>query len=281
MNSFTAGTKIIIVLLLTVCSSSLHAQESVLQSTNQATLLGIGKTFLTDTYLSPLEYGGLSMSLLHDRIGPTRYFNEKLLLQQQFQMQLAFTKNPAASASEYFGELAYYVNGLYPFLRNERFRFLAGGGLDASLGGIYNVRNSNNPGSLKTSVNLNLSAMATYNWQRLTFRWQMSAPFLGLFFSPGYGQSYYEIFSLGNGRGTIRLASFQNQLALRNYFTVDIPVNNVTIRTGYLADFYRTNVNDITTVIISHQWMVGLAVESLNFGGFKVKNGKGFKSSYY
>ena len=41
------------------------------------------------------------MSLLHDRISPTKHFNEKLLLQQQFQIQLAFTKNPSASASEY------------------------------------------------------------------------------------------------------------------------------------------------------------------------------------
>lgn len=271
----------IALLFLLVCSTSLSAQENGLKSTNQATLLGVGNAFLTDTYLSPLEYSGLTMSLLHDRISPTRHFNEKLLLQQQFQMQVAFTKNPSASASEYFGEVSYTVNGLYPFFKNEKFRLFGGGGLDASLGGIYNVRNSNNPGSLKTSVNLNLSAMAIYNWRRFTFRWQVSTPFLGMFFSPEYGQSYYEIFSLGNGKGTVRFASFQNQLALRNYFTVDIPINNFTIRTGYLGDYYRTDVNDIITKIVSHQFVVGLAVESLNFGGFKAKDGNRFKSSYY
>ncbi len=281
MKNLPAEIKITVSLFLTICSISLYAQESVLKSTNQATLLGMGKAFLTDTYLSPLEYSGLTMSLLHDRISPTKHFDEKLLLQQQFQIQLAFAKNPSASASEYFGEISYNVNGLYPFFKNEKFSFLGGGGLDASLGGIYNVRNSNNPGSLKTSVNLDLSAMASYNWRGATFRWQVTTPFLGLFFSPAYGQSYYEIFSLGNGKGTVRFASFQNQLALRNYFTVDIPLNNLTIRTGYLCDFYRTDVSDITTKIVSHQFMVGLAVESLNFGGSKARNSKQIKSSYY
>ncbi len=281
MKSFPDEIKITVTLFLTICSISLFAQERAMKSTNQATLLGVGKAFLTDTYLSPLKYSGLTMSLLHDRISPTRHLNEKLLLQQQFQIQLAFTKNPSASASEYAGEVSYSVNAFYPFFKNAKFSLLAGGGGDASLGGIYNVRNSNNPGSLKTSVNLDLSAMATYNWRRLTFRWQASTPFLGMFFSPAYGQSYYEIFSLGNGKGTVRFASFQNQLALRNYFTVDIPLNNLTIRTGYLGDFYRTNVNDITTKIISHQFVLGFAVESLNFGGLKAKNSKRIKSSYY
>ena len=281
MKRVPAGIAITVTLVLTICSVSLSAQESATRSINQARLWGAGKSFLTDTYLSPLEYSNFTMSLLHERINPTKLFNEKLLLQQQFQIQLAFTQNPSASASEYAGEVSYNVNALYPFFKNAKFGLCGGGGGDASLGGIYNSRNSNNPGSLKASVNLDLSAMATYNWRRLTFRWQASTPFLGMFFSPAYGQSYYEIFSLGNGKGTVRFASFQNQLALRNYFTVDIPLNNLTIRTGYLGDFYRTDVNDIVTNIVSHQFMIGLAVESLNFGGLKAKNSKLIKSSYY
>lgn len=281
MKRLSAEITITVTLFFTICSISLSAQESAMKSTNRATLLGAGKVFLTDIYLSPLAYSGLAMSLLHDHISPTRHFNEKLLLQQQFQIQLAFTQNPSASASEYAGEVSYNVNALYPFCKNAKFSLLGGGGADTSLGGIYNMRNSNNPGSLKASVNLDLSAMVTYNWRRLTFRLQLSTPFLGMFFSPTYRQSYYEIFSLGNGKGMIKFASFQNQLALRDYFTVDISLNKLTIRTGYLGDFYRTDVNDIVTNIVSHQFMLGLAVESFNFGGLKAKNNKLIKSSYY
>lgn len=234
---------------------------------NQSTLGGIGKVFLDDSYLSPLRYDGTTLSLLHDRINAPRRAKGNLLLQQQFQIQVAITDNPTSSASEYYGNIDYRINGFYPLVEGNRFRFFGGGGWGASLGGIYNVRNTNNPGSLKASTNLNITTMAVYDWRGITFRWQLSSPFAGLFFSPEYGHSYYEIFTLGNNKGTIHLASFHNQLALRNYFTVDIPVHRVTLRAGYLGDYYRTSENQLITRIVSHQFMMGFAFESLHFGG--------------
>lgn len=248
---------------------------------NHATLVGVGKAYLFDSYLSPLTYNGFSMTLLHERLKQSPYFSGKLLLQQQFHIQVGITKNPTASASEYYGDIGYYLTAFYPLVQTSRFRLLGGGGWDASLGGIYNVRNSNNPGSLKVSTNLNLSAMASYSFPWATFRWQISSPFAGLFFSPEYGHSYYEIFTLGNGKGTVHLASFHNQLSLRNYFTVDIPFEKLTLRTGYLGDFYRTEVNELTTKITVHQFMLGLAFDSINFGGRKARRSQPLKSSYY
>lgn len=279
MKSFAFEIKVLF--FFTICSISLYAQEGTLKTTNQSILFGIGKSFLTDTYLSPLEYSGTTFSLLHDRIAPTRYFNKKLLLQQQFQLQVAITKNPSASASEYYGNVSYALNGFYPFVQASQLRLFAGGGWDAQLGGIYNVRNSNNPGSLKVATNFNLATMAIYNWRKFTVRWQLSSPFLGMYFSPEYGHSYYEIFMLGNGKGTVHLGSFYNQLALKNYFTVDYPVKNITLRAGYLGNFYRTDVNELTTKIVSHQFMLGFVVESLNFGGKKIKENPILKSVYY
>ncbi len=265
---------------------SLHAQvylDSVaLKPLNQATLLGVGKVYLNDSYLSPLRYEGTTFSLLHDRLSGTRFLHDKMLLQQQFFMQVAVTHNPSASASEYYGNVAYRLQGFYPLGSVMGIRLSAGAGWDAALGGIYNVRNSNNPGSLKVSTNFNLSAMAIYNWRKVTFRWQATTPFAGLFFSPEYGHSYYEIFSLGNSKGTVHFGSFHNQLSLRNYFTVDVPVHNVTLRAAYLGDYYRTDVNEIVTRIVSHQFMIGMAVESLNFGGKKIRrNNAWLKSAYY
>ncbi len=248
---------------------------------NQSTLVGIGKAFLFDSYLSPLPYDGTIYSLMHDRIQGTPHFGGNLLLQQQFQIEVAITENPTSSASEYYGNINYRFNGLYPLLKTNRFRLLGGGGVEAALGGIYNMRNTNNPGSLKTSTNLNLSAMALYNWRGITFRWQLTSPFAGLFFSPEYGHSYYEIFTLGNNKGTIHFASFHNQQALRNYFTVDVPIQRVTLRLGYLNDYYRTHENQLITRVVSHQFMLGFAVESLNFGGRKTRDALGIKSVYY
>ncbi|MDR1518092.1 MAG: DUF3316 domain-containing protein [Dysgonamonadaceae bacterium] len=248
---------------------------------NRAVLLGMGRSALADSYLSPLEYDGLALSLLYDQLNGSRFFNEKLLLQHRFQVEIASTRNPAETSSEYLGIISYGLTGLYPIARTPKLRVFGGTGWDVGIGGIYNLRNSNNPGSLKLSTNLNLSALAIYNCKNFTFRWQMGTPFLGLYFSPDYGQSYYEIFSLGNDDGTVVLGSFHNQIGLRNYFTVDYPVGNFTIRAGYLGNYYRTEINNLTTKIISHQLMLGFATELLNFGGKKIKEHSWLKSVYY
>lgn len=258
------------------------SEQVRLKPLNRGVLVGTGKIYLTDTYLSPLKYDGLTLSLMTDQLRATSYFNNKLLLQQQFQLQVGSIKNPSASASEYYGNLSYALNGFYPLFQTTRLRFFAGSGWDAQLGGIYNVRNSNNPGSMKVSTNFNLGSMTIYNWRKFTFRWQLSSPFLGIFFSPEYGHSYYEIFTLGNNKGTVHLGSFHNQLALKNYFTIDYPVKNITLRVAYLGNYYRTNVNQLITKIISHQFMIGFAVEAINLGGEKVSNNSSWlKSVYY
>lgn len=265
-------------------SCLLFSQESgfaTVETYNQSTLFGIGKAFLSDSYLSPLTYSGVSMTLMHDRIKGSPHLHGNLLIQQQFQIQTAITKNPTASASEYYGDINYHINGFYPLWRTTNFRLFCGGGLDASLGGIYNVRNSNNPGSLKTAVNLHLAAMALYNWKAVTIRWQLTSPFAGLFFSPEYGHSYYEIFTLGNNKGTVHFGSFHNQLALRNYLTIDVPLHKITLRAGYLGDYYKTDVNQLNTSIVTHQFLIGLAAESINFGGKRARRDASIKSIYY
>jgi hypothetical protein len=265
-------------------SVALGVSDSVLlklSPVNQATLFGAGKVFFSDTYLSPLKYDGLTFSLLHERLNGSSLFNEKLLLQQQFQIQLASADNPTKTGSSYYGNLYYGINGFYPLVENNRLRWYGGAGWNAELGGIYNERNSNNPGSMKASTNLNLATMALFDWRMFTFRWQLSTPIMGVFFSPKFGQSYYEIFTLGDDDGTVIFGSLHNQRAVRNYFTVDFHVGNLTIRTGYLGNYYHTDVNHIVTKILSHQFMIGLAVESLNVGGKRLKQNRWLHSVYY
>lgn len=281
MHNIYKNLKLYLTLIVVAFSSFLFSQDDKTKSVNNATVVAVGQASLTDTYLSPLKYRGTNISILNERIGAAGFINDNLLLRQQFYITTAFTKNPSSSVSEYYGDLSYNVAGLYPVWQFDNFRLLAGGGFDASLGGIYNVRNSNNPGSLKTSINMELAAMATYNWKRFTFRWHVNTPFAGMFFTPGYGQSYYEIFSLGNGKGTVQFASFNNYLALQNYFTVDVPLNKATVRVGYLGNYYKTDINYLYTNISTHQFVLGLALESLNFGGKRAKNSKHMESVFY
>jgi hypothetical protein len=250
------------------------------KAVNQSTLFGVGKMMMTDTYLSPLEYDGLSLSLMHERLNASSLLKNKLIFQQQFFLQAASTTNPIGNANSYYGNIDYQLNGFYPIVTTNSFRLLGGAGPHLSVGGIYNIRNSNNPAQLKTFVNLNASLLAFYKWKLFTFRWQMSSPLMGVFFSPEYGHSYYEIFVLGNNSGTIHFGSPANQRGIRNYITADYPVGKVTIRAGYLRNYYHTEVNKLITSISSHQFVIGLAFESISFGRQEVENSDWLKSVY-
>jgi hypothetical protein len=103
---------------------------------------------------------------------------------------------------------------------------------------------------------------------------------IGAFFSPGYGQSYYEIFVLGNDSGVVHFATPANQRGLRNYITVDYPIGKVNLRAGYLRNFYRTKTNNLITSISSHQFVIGLAFESLSFGRKDIDKNDWLKSVY-
>ena len=73
---------------------------------------------------------------------------------------------------------------------------------EAMTGFTYNLRNGNNPAQAHLVLNTGVSGVA--EWQFSVFgmpmrsRLQADIPLLGLMFSPAYGQSYYEIFSLGH-----------------------------------------------------------------------------------
>ena len=76
-------------------SCLLFSQESTQQSVipvNQSTLIGIGKAYLEDSYLSPIKYEGIAISLLHDRIKASRKYGSNILIQNQFRIQTAITK---------------------------------------------------------------------------------------------------------------------------------------------------------------------------------------------
>lgn len=68
----------------------------------------------------------------------------------------------------------------------------------------------------------------------------MILPFAGMFFGPAFGQSYYEMFEVGNLEGTIHFGSFHNQFHMNNLVTVDLPLGRGALRLGYRNTIYST-----------------------------------------
>ncbi|MBC8601003.1 DUF3316 domain-containing protein [Parabacteroides acidifaciens] len=264
-------------------------EEEVPRSINESTMVGIGGYNLRDTYLSPstdINYTGWVARILNERMKVVRLADYKISRQQLINVEFGSTRNGAETANEYAGFVDYSLGYHYRFTNLlPGLKVLTGASARLSGGFIYNTRNSNNPVSGKGDFDLNLSAMAIYNFKikefPLTFRYQAEIPFAGVLFSVHKGEPYYFL-TQGGSDGIVRFSSFHNKFAMKNYFTLDIPVSNFTLRVGYLNSMYRTDVNSIKTHVLSNSFMIGFVKEFVSFGGKRLKsNAHRYSSAYY
>ena len=231
----------------------------------RATMYGVGFTNVFDTYLSPQEYKGVDFRISRESMRMTKWMNGNVSLQSFFQADLGYTHNRVDNNNMFSG-LANWNYGLhYNFPITSNFKLLAGGLIDLNGGFVYNLRNGNNPAQARAYINLDASGMAIWDLRiknyPISLRYQVNLPFAGIMFSPNYGQSYYEIFTLGNWNGVINFTSLHNQPSLRQMLTVDFPAGRAKMRLAYLWDAQQSKVNDIKTHTYSHVFMVGFVKE--------------------
>ncbi len=253
----------LLLLLLPLCLSA-RAQEDSLQTSRyvmRATLYGAGFTNLLDTYLSPLEYTGANIRVLHESMRMTKLMDGKVSAQSLFQADVSLTENGAGTGNELAGMVNWNYGLHYQFRIAENFKLLAGPMLDLNGGFVYNTRNSNNPAQARAYINLAASGMAIYRFRigncPMIARYQVNLPLMGVMFSPEYGQSYYEIFSLKNGGRNVLFTSLHNNPSLRQLLTLDFPVRLVNMRFGYVCDIQQAKVNHLKNHTWSHAFLIG------------------------
>ena len=224
-----------------------------------------GATNLLDTYLSPLSYKGGHVALLDERFAPTTATSERWFTQSLFSLHGDYTL-AAQGRGLMVGGMADYSHTYYyeaPLLSPQRgkFRLFVGPQGQLRIGGIYNLRNSNNPAQLKLGVNLAASAMAKYAftlWETpMNVRLQTDLPLLGVAFGPDYGQSYYEIFYLGQSEGCVHLTSLHNNLSLRTKLSYDVEFRTCTLRLTWQEDLYHWQLGNQQYRMFTHSVMIG------------------------
>ncbi|MDR1645678.1 MAG: DUF3316 domain-containing protein [Tannerellaceae bacterium] len=254
--------KIIGYVWMCLVSFPLYAQfnnEENPRGMNEGTLAGFGTSIVKDTYLSPFTYTGWGARIFNERMTLLR--NPLFSRQQIISVDISSTRNPAENVSD-FGAFVDYTFAYHRRIpAGTNLRLMPGAFAHLMGGFIYNTRNGNNPLSAKADIDLGLSAIALYTFNIRTssiiLRYQVEFPLGGIFFSPPYKSSYYEIFNEGNTSNIIALNSFHNKAALRNYLTIDIPVHRSTLRLGYLNCLYYSNTNYLETRILSNTFMLG------------------------
>lgn len=236
--------------------------------TVHATLIGIGGVHLLDTYLSPLEYHGPQLQFMHETLRRTRMADGRISVQTLWHCDFAYVKSPAENGRTLGGDISFDAAWHYRLVdtgtenAKSHFRLLLGPQIGATAGALYNMRNGNNPVQALASVRLSASAAAIYGFrlwrQPFTARYQLDVPLLGAKFSPNYGQSYYEIFSLGHYDHNVCMTHPFNAFSSRHQVTIDVPLPLTTLRFGYLCDLRQSNVNELKYHSYSHAFMIGI-----------------------
>jgi len=247
--------------------ASLWAEDVTLEPvlkrrpTERSLLVGAGKTNQLDTYLSPMEYTGVQVSVFVQRERMTHLANHHISFQSTFHGAFTSTDNPAGTAKYLGGRLAYDAGWHYHYSPLQNLDLKAGALVGADAGFLYNDRNGNNPAQGRFSLDLSLSAGASYAFRikKLPLRaaYQADLPMVGMMFCPEFGESYYEISQRGVGHDII-CAHPGNAMNLRQLLTLDFRLPRVTLRVGYLCDIRQQNARSLKYHDVSHSLMFGL-----------------------
>lgn len=258
--------KTILIYLFCVISITCLAQKDFSQKNRyvtSSTIYGVGFTNILDTYLSPFEYKGTDIKILGEKRRLTNILNGKVSTQRLWQVNMSLSKNRADTGRKISSMINWNYAWHYNFDINSSLKLLVGPMIDLNGGFIYNIRNSNNPAQAKAYTNIDASAMAIYKFNisnhQFIARYQLNTPFIGLMFSPEYGESYYEMFSLNNfGSKNIIVTTPFSQPSLRQLFTLDFPISKINLRIGFLSDIQQAKVNNIKSHIWTNSFMIGL-----------------------
>ena len=87
-------------------------------------------------------------------------------------------------------------------------------------------------------------------------RAQLDVPLCGLMFTPRYGQSYYELFSLGHYDRNIVFSHPFNAPTARLLTTLDFRLRHTWLTIGYEADIRQSDVAGLKR----HSWRHSLVI---------------------
>ena len=259
--------KLLSKLLLGVCLllgiQAATAQERPVLS---AYTLEIGSAHIAETYLSPLKYSGQAFALNYERMQAMRFNPERWVMRLNGRLGCEHTENPARNATMWGLDLDLRWGMMRRFNFSGGWSVMAGGSTGIDLGVLYNARNSNNPAAAKGSWTINASGAAVYNGKigriPICARYMAELPLTGIFFSPEYGELYYEIY-LGNHSNLVRGAWPGNFFRLDNLATLDLRFGATILRLGYRCGVMSSKASDIVTRRSTHTAVIGIASEWL------------------
>ncbi len=275
--------KIISFIITIVCATSICAvgqdadsiKTKPIRPVISSYMVDLGKASVLDTYLSPIKYHGVNLRLGYERLQAMRFNPEKWIMQLDASLNYMPVKNPAGNHNIYSLLTEFKWGMMHKWAIKPKLNLMFGGSTQFKGGVLYSPGNSNNVVSVKIRWCVNITGMAVYNiklWKLpLTLRYQATLPVFSVFFSPDYGESFYEIY-VGNRSGLVNFGWWGNRFDMENLFTTDIHLGNTVLRMGYRNTVNSSWIMKLNTQIYTNSFVLGLGGEWMSLRSNKSLN---------
>ena len=242
--------------------------------------LSFGAKNLLATYLSPLHYKGTSFGA-EGNWSKAMPFNPRHAV-MEFEAMINFSNllNPAKTARMIGFEGSFSWGMAWRTYLPWKIQFTAGGAVSLKGGAYYLARNSNNPVQVNANPSIDVTASVSRAFKigklPILVCDKVRLPSLGMFFSPEYGETYYEIY-LGNRHNLIHPGWWGNNFCIDNLFMICLDFGKTAATIGYRFNATTQWANSLNTKIFTNSLVIGVIPGGL---GLKKQNVKKFSEIY-
>lgn len=256
----------ILLLLLLFPLMAFSQSDERTQSRERLVLFGIGSQNVLDTYLSPLEYTGANLGFHSSTLRPLRWCSGGWTYQRSYWADLGFVSSPTEDNDEWDGQFQIDWAWRRVWTPVARLQLAVGPMLEVGGGFTYSMRGGNNPAQGRLALSAGASAAARYDfevWKKaFALNARLDIPLLGAAFSPRFGQSYYEIFSLGHYDRNVVMTHLGNAPTARVLCTLSAPIGRSRLHIGYRGEARQSRLHHLKR----HSWLNTLMIGySFNF----------------
>lgn len=231
------------------------------------------------TYLSPLTYTGASYGIFGNWRKALPFAPEEAIMEFDTRLDFGSMLNPRHTARMLDAEIYFSWGMAWRKRLPCSIQISAGGDIAADCGLLWLTRNGNNPIAARAYASIALKAGATWRFKigrlPMLLSEDFRLPVSGVFFSPSYGETYYEIY-LGNRSGLAHFGWPGNHLTLSNHIFLTLDFGRTAMSVGYRFAADTSWINHIDTRILSHTFTIGVIP-----GGLGMKNNKRSNYAWY
>ena len=223
--------------------------------------LELGHRDVLATYLSPLHYTGSVTGVSGSWSKAMPFSPEKAVMHFDTRMSFSNLLNPAGTATMIglYGSFNWGMSWRHKL--PSEFQLTLGGTVGIEGGAYYLLRNGNNPVEAIANTGLairgSLSRPIKIGKLPILLRDEVSLPFFGVFFSPEYGETYYEIY-LGNHKGLAHAGWWGNNFRIDNLLSATLDFGRTSMTIGYRYEAYTQWACQLNTKIHTHSFVIGV-----------------------